>query len=58
MLYYSNEVSIPVGFEIIKKDILYSDIKKQKRKSKKTKNELLRDMFDVAIANNLKIYRK
>ena len=56
MLYYSNEVSIPVGFEIIKKDILYSDIKtkKQKRKSKKTKNELLRDMFDVAIANNLK----
>lgn len=56
MLYYSNEVSIPVGFEIIKKDILYSDIKtkKQKRKSKKTKNEILRDMFDISIANNLK----
>ena len=41
MLYYSNKVSIPVGFEIIKKDILYSDIKtkKVKRKSLKTKNE-------------------
>jgi hypothetical protein len=56
MLYYSNGISIPVGFEIIKKDILYSDIKtkKQKRKSKKTKNEQLRDMFNIAIANKLK----
>ena len=56
MLYYSNEISIPVGFEIIRKNILYRDIKtkKQKRKSKTTKNELLRDMFNIAIANNIK----
>jgi len=38
MLYYSNEVSIPVGFEIIKKDILYSDIK-TKRKFGKAKQK-------------------
>ena len=55
-LYYSNEVSIPVAFEIVSKPIQYSDIKtrKVKRKSEVTKNELMRDMIKVAINNNLK----
>jgi hypothetical protein len=55
-LYYSNEVSIPVAFEIVSKPVQYSDIKtrKVKRKSEVTKNELMRDMIKVAINNNLK----
>lgn len=41
-LYYSNGVSIPVAFEIIKKPIQFSDIetKKIKRSSEITKNEI------------------
>ena len=55
-LYYSNEVSIPVAFEIIKKPTKYSDIrtKQEKRKSEITKNELMRDMIQTAINNQLK----
>ena len=55
-LYYSNEVSIPVAFEIVSKPVQYSDIKtrKVKRESEVTKNELMRDMIKVAINNNLK----
>ena len=33
-LYYSNEISIPVAFEIIKKPIQFSDLKTKKRKRK------------------------
>jgi hypothetical protein len=55
-LYYSNEVSIPVAFEIISKPVQFSDIKtrKVKRASEVTKNELMRDMIKVAINNKLK----
>lgn len=55
-LYYGNGVSIPVAFEIIKKTEEYKDDKtgKTRRKSKTTKNELLRDIFNVTISNNLK----
>jgi len=55
-LYYSNSVSIPVAFEIIKKPIVFSDIKtkKVKRKSEITKNELMREMIGRAINNQLK----
>ena len=55
-LYYSNEVSIPIAYEIIEKPILFSDIKtkKVKRKSEITKNELMRDMIQVALNNQLK----
>ena len=55
-LYYSNEVSIPVAFEIVSKPVQYSDIKtrKVKRESEVTKNELMRDMIKVAMNNNLK----
>ena len=55
-LYYSNEVSIPVAFEIVSKSVQFCDIKtkKVKRESEVTKNELMRDMIKVAINNNLK----
>lgn len=55
-LYYSNDVSIPVGFELVKKPIRYSEIKtkKEKRKSEITKNDLMRNMFDMCLANQIK----
>jgi hypothetical protein len=55
-LYYSNEVSIPVAFEIVSKPRQFSDIKtrKIKRESEVTKNELMRNMIKVAINNQLK----
>ena len=55
-LYYSNGISIPIAFEIIKKTISFSDIKTKqvKRKSEVTKNELMRDMIQQAIHNQLK----
>ena len=55
-LYYSNEVSIPIAYEIIEKPIMFSDIKtrKIKRKSEITKNELMRDMIQVALNNQIK----
>ena len=55
-LYYSNEVSIPVAFEIVKKPIQYSDLKTKKvrRKSDTTKNDLMRDIIQTTINNKLK----
>jgi len=55
-LYYSNEVSIPVAFEIVKKPIQYSDLKTKKvrRRSDITKNELMRDIIQTTINNKLK----
>jgi hypothetical protein len=55
-LYHCNEVSIPVAFELVKKPVQYSDIatKKLKRKSEKTKNEMMRKMIEVCIQNALK----
>lgn len=54
-LYYSNEVSIPLSFEIIEK-FQYSDIvtKVVKRKAPKTKNELMREMILTAVKNQVK----
>jgi len=54
-LYYSNGTSIPVAFELVKKPIQYSDIatKKRKRKSERTKNEMMREMIYTCINNNL-----
>jgi hypothetical protein len=55
-LYYRNNVSIPIAFEIIKKPIEFSSLKtkQRKRKSEITKNELMRDMIQVAINNQVK----
>ncbi len=54
-LYYSNKVSIPISFEIIKK-YQYSDMdtKEVKRKSIITKNELIREMILTAVQNQIK----
>ena len=55
-LYYCNGTSIPVAFELVKKPIQYSDLatKKLKRKSEKTKNEMMREMVQTCIHNTLK----
>jgi hypothetical protein len=54
---YTNKVAnIPVAFEIVKKDTFITDQKtgKEKRKSSKTKNELMREMLQVCVKNKLK----
>ena len=55
-LYFCNGTSIPVAFELVKKPIHYSDLasRKLKRKSEKTKNEMMREMIQVCIDNALK----
>ena len=54
--YYCNGTSIPVAFELVKKPIQYSDLatKKLKRRSDKTKNEIMREMIQTCINNALK----
>ncbi len=55
-LYYSKGTSIPVAFELVKKPIEYIDpvTEKPRRKSEKTKNEMMREMINTCINNNLK----
>ena len=55
-LYYCNGTSIPVAFELVRKPIQYSDIatQKRKRKSEKTKNEMMREMIETCLHNRLK----
>lgn len=55
-LYQSGEVSVPVAFELVKKDGWVFDGKKGKwrRKSLKTKNELYRGMLSTCRSNRLK----
>ena len=54
-LYHCNGTSIPVAFELVKKPIQYSDVasRKLKRRSDKTKNEMMREMIDTCMRNNL-----
>ncbi len=54
-LYESNEVSLPVGFEVISKTEFYLDKKTQteKRRSAVTKNEICRRLIQQAIKNEL-----
>ena len=54
MIYYSNDVSIPIGFEVIHK-YACCDIqsKKEHRRANITKNELMRNMFQVALNNHI-----
>jgi hypothetical protein len=56
VLYYSNDVAIPVAYEIVRKLIWYCEIdtKQEKRKSTVTKNELMREMIQMCLANQLK----
>lgn len=55
-LYYSQNASIPIAFELIKKTLEFLDEKtnKIKRKSTITKNELVRSMIRVCQRNQLK----
>lgn len=55
-LYHSQDESIPVNFELVKKPFPFSDIKtkKLKRKSDRTKNEMVRDMLLTARQQQLK----
>lgn len=55
-LYHSQGLSVPVAFELIRKPIHYCDLKdrKEKRESEINKNERLRRMLDICIANQFK----
>ncbi len=54
-LYHSSEVSLPVAFAVIKKPLQFCDLatRQIKRASLVTKNELMRDMMGVCMANQL-----
>jgi hypothetical protein len=54
-LYYSQEVALPVAFELIKKPDFVTDKKtgKPKRAARLTKNELYRQMLATCVANQL-----
>ncbi len=51
-----DDLSLPLSFNTIRKDLIFSDIKtkKAKRKSKENKNQLFRNMLKQAILNNVK----
>ncbi|MBN2894643.1 MAG: transposase [Campylobacterales bacterium] len=54
MVYHSNDVSIPIGFEVIHKHAYCElDSKEQKRKAWVTKNELMRAMLQTALNNQI-----
>ena len=50
-----DDFCVPIGYEIINKDIIYSDIKtkKQRRKSSVTKNELFLGLIKQAVKNKV-----
>jgi hypothetical protein len=54
-LYYSQEVALPVAFELVKKPDFVTDKKtgKVKRAARKNKNELYRQMLGACVANQL-----
>lgn len=54
-LYHCDGISFPVGFELVKKIEHYIDKKtgKHKRRSKRTKNQMYRDLLSVAIMNHI-----
>jgi len=54
-MYYAQEVTLPVAFEIVTKKETYIDEKtgKQKRRSKTTKNEYYRDMLQATHKNKI-----
>jgi hypothetical protein len=54
-LYHCQGISLPVGFEIVQKAERYTDPKdgKEKRRSKRTKNEMYRDLLWRAVKNQI-----
>jgi hypothetical protein len=55
-LYHVEGASVPVAFELIKKPVLYCDLKTRqvKRMSEVTKNELMRQMIQTCVQNGVK----
>ena len=55
-VYHADGVSLPVTYELIRKPILFSDVKTRrvKRKSLHTKNELMRQMLRMCQHNQIK----
>ena len=53
--YHAKDTAVPIAYELVKKPILYSDLKTKKvrRKAEITKNEMLRDMLKVCCQNCL-----
>ena len=54
-VYHAGDVSLPVTYELIRKPILFTDVKTRrvKRKSLVTKNDLMRDMLRVCKRNRI-----
>jgi hypothetical protein len=54
-LYHNQSVSLPVGFELVRKTERYTDPKdgKEKRRADKTKNEIYRDLLQQAVKNQI-----
>jgi len=54
-LYHCQGISLPVGFEMVEKTERYSDPKdgKEKRRSKRTKNEMYRDLLWQSVRNQI-----
>ena len=54
--YHNDNTSSPISFEIVKKEIRFSDIKtkKEKRKASVTKNQLMQNMISLTIKNKIK----
>jgi len=54
-LYHNRGVSLPVGFELVRKTERYFDPKdgKEKRRAEKTKNEMYRDLLHQAVPNQI-----
>jgi hypothetical protein len=54
-VYCGNSYTIPISFEIVKKDEEFIDDQgKKKRRSRVNKNEYFRDMFKISIGNKIK----
>jgi len=49
------DIALPIGYEIVKKDILFSDVetKRQKRKATVSKNALFRQLIEQASKNRV-----
>lgn len=49
------DIALPIGYDVVKKDVLYSDLKtrKQKRKALITKNQMFRSLVQQAVNNHV-----
>lgn len=49
------DIALPIGYELVKKDIVFSDIKtrKRKRKSETSKNDMFRNLIQQAVDNHV-----